>query len=132
MNSISPRKFYRWVALVTSIVMMLVFLAPTVSRAMALRKQSHVAQVCTAMTMPQAHMGHHAGHVPAADNKTPDGEPNLDYCALCVLVADKLAPPVQVVPFVGLRLATYVPSYVQVAEPLQRAVWRPLSRGPPV
>jgi hypothetical protein len=108
-------------------VMLMGALAPTVSRARA------AAQGATAVTWMEVctNQGMQKVAVSGQDQSAPD-HVVVDHCPLCVLMADRLAPPPQPFVWQGLPQASLVFSVFAHAFTLTSRPWAVQSRAPPV
>lgn len=128
----SLRSRPRWMALFSSIVLMLAAMVPTVSRALATPPGNGWVEVCTATGMQWVQAEGEASAEPGTPPAS--GTLSLDHCPLCHLSTDKVfvLPPA---PATGLLLepdttAHAVPEYHPPFVPSGRR-FLPLLRAPP-
>jgi Protein of unknown function (DUF2946) len=125
-TSLPLQKLSLWVLC----VMLLGALAPTMSRARAWSHGTQVVwvEVCSADGARQV-----VQDSAPSDTPTPSlpGMTTLDHCGLCVLSADRMAPPPQ--PFEWQALPQAPPALTVAISPFSLAVlhWTVYSRAPP-
>lgn len=117
----------RRLSLLVLCVMLLGALAPTVSRARAWAQGSPATwvEVCTTDGARQVSVDSQSDEAPV------QGKAMLDHCPLCVLSADRMAPPSS--PFEWHALPQAPPVLAQSGVSFAQAVlhWTVLSRAPP-
>lgn len=125
----------RWLIWLTLWVVSLAALAPTVSRALwaPASAAGSWTEVCTEQGVRWVRASADNDGAERSDNIPGTGQTSIDRCVLCVLMGDRLAPPVQLA--LELRasvvLPTPYPARLSLAPPPAPPFLRPPSRGPP-
>jgi len=86
------RAHTRWLAGITSLVMLLAALAPAVSHALAPAGAPALLDLCTVAAAPGQAAGH-ATPMPADASPGQESALSLIHCPFCLPIADRLGPP---------------------------------------